>query len=294
MSLPYGLEHQDSPQLSPLTLHDWSADAVNGEMLAGVEEGLKALLKMQAKGHPKNSLTVPFPQNGPSASSSSQELVYGGKKQGRKTGSGSVVENGRSRGEFADTSTSSFYSSQSYAGKIGSGSSSSNHQRWRDEGKSAGSGGEDDSSDKTPTPPDDSSAEVDTPPPNTAPPPTNEAPPHRHNQHYPQPPFVTPLSTRTGHHLLHPDVLHQQFPHDISMLPVPHILCPSASGGSDGDSLSFAAVLGSDYTLDENVHMADIIALKYLDMPGSPSAKAAESTGETSHRNRGAYHEQPS
>ena len=93
---------------------------------------------------------------------------------------------------------------------------------------------------------------------NMRPPPPVSNPPS-----YLQPPYITPLSAKNGHHLLHPDVLHQQFSSDVSLLPVPHIVCPNMS--SDGPS--FANVLGNDYTLDENVYLADMIAMKYLGLP---------------------------
>ena len=73
---------------------------------------------------------------------------------------------------------------------------------------------------------------------------------------------------------LHPDVLQQQFAGgDISLLPVPRIVY--SSGGSGGTYramgttfMSQLGVGGSDYTVDENTQMADIIALKYLGKKG--------------------------
>ncbi len=76
-----------------------------------------------------------------------------------------------------------------------------------------------------------------------------------------QVPFMTPLSARNGgpSYHLHPDVLHQQYSPDISMLPVPRIVCPNS-----GDTILFTALMGNDVTVDENVYMADMITQKYL------------------------------
>ncbi len=73
---------------------------------------------------------------------------------------------------------------------------------------------------------------------------------------------------------LHPDVLQQKFAGDISMLPVPRIMYSGgrAAGGTIGTTTTFMSHLygggggggGADFTLDENMQMADMIALKYL------------------------------
>ena len=69
---------------------------------------------------------------------------------------------------------------------------------------------------------------------------------------------------------LHPDVLQQQFTGDISMLPVPRIMYMSSSsdGGpyyrGAGGTTFLSQLGGADYTVDENVQLADMIALKYL------------------------------
>ena len=73
---------------------------------------------------------------------------------------------------------------------------------------------------------------------------------------------------------LHPDVLQQQFVGgDISLLPVPRIMYSSGGGGGTYRALgtTFVSQLGfggSDYTVDENTQMADMIALKYLGKKG--------------------------
>ena len=73
---------------------------------------------------------------------------------------------------------------------------------------------------------------------------------------------------------LHPDVLQQQFSAEVSLLPVPRIVGPvpnSSSHGYDGSTLGTALhprgywnMAGSDSTLDENMQLADMIAVKYL------------------------------
>lgn len=65
---------------------------------------------------------------------------------------------------------------------------------------------------------------------------------------------------------LHPDVLQQKFTGDISMLPVPRIMYSGSSGRAGGTvATTFMSHLGgADFTLDENMQMADMIALKYL------------------------------
>ena len=65
---------------------------------------------------------------------------------------------------------------------------------------------------------------------------------------------------------LHPDVLQQKFAGDISMLPVPRIMYSGGSGRARGTTATtFMSHLGgTDFTLDENMQMADMIALKYL------------------------------
>ena len=64
---------------------------------------------------------------------------------------------------------------------------------------------------------------------------------------------------------LHPDVLQQRFTGDISMLPVPRIVYSGGSGRAGGTTTTFMSHLGgADFTLDENMQMADMIALKYL------------------------------
>ena len=70
---------------------------------------------------------------------------------------------------------------------------------------------------------------------------------------------------------IHPDVLQQYYATDISMLPVPRIMC---SRGFDDDSISETLLLptnnhhhnfgSADCTLDENSQLADMITLKYL------------------------------
>ena len=83
---------------------------------------------------------------------------------------------------------------------------------------------------------------------------------------YPQPPFLTPLSAKNGSmYHLHPDVLHQHYSPDITMLPIPHILCPD----NMQDTMLLTAMMGNDYTLDENFHNAEMISRRYLGMSGS-------------------------
>lgn len=120
-----------------------------------------------------------------------------------------------------------------------------------------------------------------------APPPSHTASSSTSAPYHHQPPsspplWGTPLAARNGSYplhpdiagkpyLLHPDVLAQQFSPDISLLPVPRIVCPG-TGGSSGRSLEAASfgILGggsggsNEYTLDENVYHADMITLKYL------------------------------
>ena len=294
VSLPYGSgysNHRDrQDQLSPSSIQDWSDE----QLISDVLERAHILENIETEGcHsiPESRPTVPPPQDtsvGAKDSYSSQKVLPGVSELKHGENSRRVLVDSK-----RNTSLGSSWSS---AAQVSNGSvsplSSSSHRRWREEGRSAGSGGEDNDSDKTPTPPHetDSGGEMTTPPRNTAPPPHPHQ--HHHNHLHP-PPFVTPLSARTGHYHLHPDVLHQQFSPDVSMLPVPHILCPSSSS-SDGDSTTFGAMPENDYTLDENVHMADMIALKYLGMPStsgshSGSTVAAESIGETNGRNRGTY-----
>lgn len=156
-----------------------------------------------------------------------------------------------------------------FASKRSEGSLPNGGHRWRDEGKSDDDSGSDnfDDDNKTPTPPHDNKDDkVSTPP----------CPPPHHVSQNLEPPSVTPPSAKHGDFFLHPDVIHQQFSCDVSMLPVPRIVCPSSGSygydsGGMGDAVSFA-LLGSDYTLDENVHLADMIALKYLGMSGVRSS----------------------
>ena len=73
---------------------------------------------------------------------------------------------------------------------------------------------------------------------------------------------------------LHPDVLQQQFRSEVSLLPVPRIVGPvpnSSSHSYEGSTLgtalyprSYWSTTGSDGTLDENMQLADMIAMKYL------------------------------
>lgn len=65
---------------------------------------------------------------------------------------------------------------------------------------------------------------------------------------------------------LHPDVLQQRFTGDISMLPVPRIMYSRGSSERAGGTTTFMSQLGggADFTMDENMQMADMIALKYL------------------------------
>lgn len=140
--------------------------------------------------------------------------------------------------------------------------------QWRkSKGSGGGSGGDEDDyedEDKTPTPPPSPHSRQSLRMAATS-------PSHSLNlsqqpkPSYLQPPYMTPLSAKNNRYLLHPDVMHQHFPSEVSVLPVPHILCPSnTGGGGSGDAMSLAAMLGDDCTVDENVFLADMIALKYL------------------------------
>ena len=147
--------------------------------------------------------------------------------------------------------------------------------------------------DFTPTPPRDDKPNglVLAPPP--LPPDAGLSGPSHPRHHLPHhqlrpPPWGTPLSAKSGHYNhLHPDVLHRQFSPNISLLPVPRIVCPDSASGSGsvgGASLASLAMLGNEYTLDENVYLADMIALKYLGLdshntgrdsgPGAPGMLA--------------------
>ena len=82
---------------------------------------------------------------------------------------------------------------------------------------------------------------------------------------------------------LHPDVLQQRLTGDISMLPVPRIMYGGSSDRTGGTTF-VSRLGGADFTMDENMQMADMIALKYLgkknelitaanyDIPGEPLA----------------------
>lgn len=87
-----------------------------------------------------------------------------------------------------------------------------------------------------------------------------ESNPYGHSPYSPLP-FSVPYSTRDGHVCchLHPEVLHRQYCPDISMLPVPRIMCPV-----NGESVLFNGTMGSEYSMDEDLHLADTIDQKYL------------------------------
>lgn len=136
---------------------------------------------------------------------------------------------------------------------VDTGSANRSNQWRKSKGTEGGSGGDEDEDDedKTPTP---SHSRRDTSP--------AHKPGLSQQPSYLQPPYLTPLSTKNNRYFLHPDVMHQQFSSEVSVLPVPHIMCPGGRAGSD--ALSYAAMLGEDCTVDENVFLADMIALKYL------------------------------
>ena len=164
---------------------------------------------------------------------------------------------------------------------------------WRkNKGSGGGSGGDEDE------------YEEDDPTPLPLPPHSRNSPlcattPPFHNPPLPQQPnydqsnypYVTPLSAKNNnHYLLHPDVMHQHFSPEISMLPVPHILCANhnaGGGGSGGDPLPLAAMLGDDCTVDEKAFLADMIALKYLGLSGGSSRTHAGSIEQTEARQLG-------
>lgn len=86
-------------------------------------------------------------------------------------------------------------------------------------------------------------------------------PPHNFNL---EPVSFDPPLPPLDHSLppLHPDILQQKFIGDISMLPVPRIMY---EGGRGAGGITFMnQVGGAEFTMDENVQMADMIALKYL------------------------------
>ena len=97
----------------------------------------------------------------------------------------------------------------------------------------------------------------------------NQLPRNESNSEHTQPMFKYPytpvLPLDQSLPPLHPDVLQQRFTGDISMLPVPRIMF---SGGRAAGGTTYMSHLGAgggaDFTLDENMQMADMIALKYL------------------------------
>ena len=99
---------------------------------------------------------------------------------------------------------------------------------------------------------------------------SGESQPHNEsNSEHTQPAFKYPytpvLPLDQSLPPLHPDVLQQRFTGDISMLPVPRIMYSGGSGRAGGTTTTFMSHLGgADFTLDENMQMADMIALKYL------------------------------
>ena len=98
----------------------------------------------------------------------------------------------------------------------------------------------------------------------------NQLPHNESNSEHTQPIFKYPYTPVL--HLdqslppLHPDVLQQRFAGDISMLPVPRIRFSGGSSRRAAGGTTFMSHLGggADFTLDENMQMADMIALKYL------------------------------
>lgn len=154
-------------------------------------------------------------------------------------------------------------SSCSSQGSGGQQDASNRSHQWRKGIAGGGSGGDEDEDDEDTPPAHSPQRRV-----HVTPPPFQDLAGGRFNFHHLQSPYVTPLSAKTNGYHLHPDVMHQQFPCEVSMLPVPRIVY-SAGGGNAGDTVSFAPELGSDCTLDENVFLADMITLKYLGMAGS-------------------------
>ena len=147
-------------------------------------------------------------------------------------------------------------------------------ERWREEGGRGSGEGGDSGEDKTLTPPTPRNRISDDDVMQMTPPLNNTTPPLNHNQPHPPPPWTTPLSTKNGNYLLHPDVagqyllhpdvLNRQFSPDISMLPVPRIMCPPTAGNSGWSLDTFVLGSNNEYTIDENVYHADMITMKYL------------------------------
>ena len=83
---------------------------------------------------------------------------------------------------------------------------------------------------------------------------------------------TTNQNQSTGPLYLHSDVLQQRYGNEISMLPVPRIVCPVLTDNSNSysDTSLFPKraqnMIGgsSDCTLDENMQLADMIAMKYV------------------------------
>ena len=69
---------------------------------------------------------------------------------------------------------------------------------------------------------------------------------------------------------LHPDVLQQHYSTEISLLPVPRIVGPIPNNNSTLDTAAVysRSMTSSDTTLDENMQLADMIAMKYLGTVG--------------------------
>ncbi len=69
---------------------------------------------------------------------------------------------------------------------------------------------------------------------------------------------------------LHPDVLQQHYSTEISLLPVPRIVGPVPNNNSTLDTAAAypRSMASSDTTLDENMQLADMIAMKYLGTVG--------------------------
>jgi hypothetical protein len=213
--------------------------------------------------------------------------------QNQRQGSSSLdLVPGKSQGSGEEFSCSQSISSSCSSGGDTRLKSSQSNQWRRNKGSGGGSGGDEDEyeedEDKTPTPP--------PPPPHSrlnsrlTPPHLTtsllpHSPSHAHHPNCDQPsylqsPYVTPLSAKNNRYLLHPDVMNQHFSSEISVLPVPHILCPThtSGGGGGGGIPSLAGMLGDDYTVDEKAYLADMIALKYLGSGGSRNHQGGEPT----------------
>lgn len=269
MTHPVDWTEQECGQLSPTSVLSLQHHPTE-DILAEALEKVKILEQLQTRRHSNASahtLLAKTPGSGTGFSSSSSSCSSGG--LGDRCGHVSALNQ----------------------------SSSNRCNQWkRNKESGGGSGGDEDDyeedEDKAPTP-------LPLPPRSrysplhaTTSPPCNPPLPQHLNydqSSYLQPLYVTPLSAKNNHYLLHPDVMmHRHCSSEISMLPVPHILCPNHNaGGGSGNALPLATMLGEDCTVDEKAFLADMIALKYLGLSGGSSRTHAGSIDQTEARQLG-------